>query len=52
MAWAWDYFDRDHAAIVEGSTAPQRIVWGDEVEDLPHIVVGDDASPTTPAQGT
>jgi NADH dehydrogenase len=37
MAWAWDYFDRDHAATVEASSAPQRIVWGGDDEDLPHI---------------
>jgi NADH dehydrogenase len=39
MAWAWDYFDRDHAATVEWSTTPKRIAWGDEAADVPHISV-------------
>jgi NADH dehydrogenase len=39
MSWAWDYFDRDHAATVEWSTAPQRIAWGDDSADVPHIIV-------------
>jgi NADH:ubiquinone reductase (H+-translocating) len=30
MSWAWDYFDRDHAAIVECHGDPKRIVWGDD----------------------
>jgi NADH dehydrogenase len=25
LSWAWDYYDRDHAAVVESSTTPQRI---------------------------
>ena len=37
LSWAWDYFDRDHAAIIEASSAPQRIAWGDDVHDEPHI---------------
>src|SRR6188472_26883 len=35
LTWAWDYFDRDHAATVEASTVPQRIAWGDDDQDLP-----------------
>jgi NADH:ubiquinone reductase (H+-translocating) len=32
MSWAWDYFDRDHAAIVECHGEPKRIAWGDEIK--------------------
>jgi NADH dehydrogenase len=39
LAWAWEYFDRDHAAVVESSTTPQRIAWGDDAADVPHISV-------------
>jgi NADH dehydrogenase len=39
LSWAWDYFDRDHAAVVESSTKPHRIAWGDDEADVPHIVV-------------
>lgn len=39
LSWAWDYFDRDHAAVVESSAAPRRIAWGDDEADLPHIFV-------------
>jgi NADH dehydrogenase len=40
LAWGWDYFDRDHAATVEATTAtPQRLAWADHGEDVPHIVV-------------
>ncbi|GAB7007039.1 NAD(P)/FAD-dependent oxidoreductase [Nocardioides sp. AN3] len=39
LSWAWDYFDRDHAAVVESSTAPRRIAWGDDEADVPHISV-------------
>ena len=39
LSWAWDYFDRDHAATVEWSAAPKRIAWGDETADVPHISV-------------
>ena len=42
LTWAWDYFDRDHAAILEASAAPQRIAWGDDDEDVPHIVARPD----------
>jgi NADH dehydrogenase len=37
LTWAWDYFDRDHAATVEASSAPQRLAWGEDDEDVPHI---------------
>ncbi|HET6985980.1 MAG TPA: FAD-dependent oxidoreductase, partial [Kribbella sp.] len=40
LNWAWDYFDRDHAATVEWSAEAQRIAWGDESADVPHIRVG------------
>jgi NADH:ubiquinone reductase (H+-translocating) len=50
MSWAWDYFDRDHAATVEWSTAPQRIAWGDDSADVPHIKV--DRGHSTPSAGT
>jgi NADH:ubiquinone reductase (H+-translocating) len=46
LSWAWDYFDRDHAAVVESSTTPQRIAWGDATADVPHISV--DREPSTP----
>jgi NADH dehydrogenase len=44
LSWAWDYFDRDHAAVVESHAAPQRIAWGDDTGDVPHIVLDDPAS--------
>ena len=50
MSWAWDYFDRDHAATVEWSATPQRIAWGDESGDIPHIIV-DRGDSTTSAGG-
>jgi NADH dehydrogenase len=50
ISWAWDYFDRDHAATVEWSAAPQRIAWGDESADIPHIIV-DRGDSTTSAGG-
>ncbi|HEY9410490.1 MAG TPA: FAD-dependent oxidoreductase [Jiangellaceae bacterium] len=37
LTWAWDYFDRDHAATIEASSAPRRIAWAGEDEDLPTI---------------
>jgi NADH:ubiquinone reductase (H+-translocating) len=45
MSWAWDYFDRDHAAIVEWSATPKRIAWEDEAADVPKILIdrGDSA---------
>jgi NADH dehydrogenase len=39
LSWAWDYFDRDHAALVESSTTPQRIAWGADAADVQHISV-------------
>ncbi|MGW5239185.1 NAD(P)/FAD-dependent oxidoreductase [Monashia sp. NPDC004114] len=47
LSWAWDYFDRDHAAIVEGSSTPRRIAWGDEDLDMPTISVDPGGSPTS-----
>ena len=48
LEWAWDYFDRDHAATVEASAAPRRLAWADHGEDVPHIVL-DRLQPPTPA---
>ncbi|WP_426560672.1 NAD(P)/FAD-dependent oxidoreductase [Angustibacter sp. McL0619] len=39
LSWAWDYFDRDHSATVEASSAPSRLAWGSEDEDRPHITL-------------
>ncbi len=39
LEWAWDYFERDHAATVEAFAAPRRLAWADHTEDLPHIVL-------------
>jgi NADH:ubiquinone reductase (H+-translocating) len=39
ISWAWDYFDRDHAATVEASSVPRRIAWGDDEDDVPHIAL-------------
>jgi NADH dehydrogenase len=39
LSWAWDYFDRDHAALVEASGTPTRIAWGDETADQARIVL-------------
>jgi NADH dehydrogenase len=39
LTWAWDYFDRDHAATVEETSAPSRIAWGEDDEDQPHISI-------------
>jgi len=46
LSWAWDYFDRDHAATVESSSAPKRIAWGDHEADRPHISLGDRSTTT------
>jgi NADH dehydrogenase len=46
LSWAWDYFDRDHAATVESSSAPRRIAWGDHEADRPHISLGDRSTST------
>ena len=32
LTWAWDYFDSDHAAIVECQGDPKRIAWADDVK--------------------
>ncbi|WP_326836194.1 NAD(P)/FAD-dependent oxidoreductase [Amycolatopsis rhabdoformis] len=40
LSWAWDYFERDHAATVEWSARPHRIVWSDDDADHPHISLG------------
>jgi len=37
LEWGWDYFDRDRAATLESQSEPRRILWGDDVEDGPHI---------------
>jgi NADH dehydrogenase len=37
MTWAWDYFDRDHAATVEAESVAHRIAWDDD--NAPHISV-------------
>ncbi len=39
MSWAWDYFDRDHPAMIEAAANPARIAWEDEVADRPNILV-------------
>jgi NADH dehydrogenase len=49
LSWAWDYFDRDHAATVEASSAPQRIAWGGDDEDVPHISLERPKTADTPA---
>ncbi len=52
LTWAWDYFDRDHAATVEASTTPQRIAWGDHEADVPHISLDDPAKTPHVHEGT
>ena len=47
LSWAWDYFDRDHAATVEAASAPKRIAWGDRETDVPHISLDDRRTTTT-----
>ncbi|WP_205629636.1 NAD(P)/FAD-dependent oxidoreductase [Jiangella muralis] len=39
VTWAWDYFDRDRTATIEATSTPQRIAWGDDQADRPHITV-------------
>ncbi|MFL6003700.1 MAG: NAD(P)/FAD-dependent oxidoreductase [Nocardioides sp.] len=39
LEWAWDYFDRDHAATLEAYGTPERLAWADHSEDVPHIVL-------------
>jgi NADH dehydrogenase len=52
LSWAWDYFDRDHAATIEASSTPHRIAWGEAEDDVPHISLDKagpaNISPTTP----
>jgi NADH dehydrogenase len=52
MSWAWDYFDRDHAALVEASTSPKRIAWGDDEADRPHIDVARGSTPPSSTPST
>jgi NADH dehydrogenase len=51
LTWGWDYFDRDHSATVEASTAPQRIAWGDHEADAPHIILDEPSSTTAETAG-
>ena len=46
LNWAWDYFDRDHPAVVDTFGAPQRIAWRDEDADLPTLAL--DPEPNDP----
>ncbi|MGH1562998.1 NAD(P)/FAD-dependent oxidoreductase [Mumia sp. DW29H23] len=53
LTWAWDYFDRDHAAVVEATTSPERLAWADHGDDIPHISLDrtaarDAGNPATP----
>jgi NADH dehydrogenase len=47
LEWAWDYFDRDHSAVVEASSAPTRLAWRDKNEDQPHILLDPPADAVT-----
>jgi NADH:ubiquinone reductase (H+-translocating) len=47
LEWAWDYFDRDHAATVEAYGTPERLAWADHGEDVPHIVLDRPAAKAT-----
>jgi len=47
LSWAWDYFDRDHAATVEASSSPHRIAWGEDEQDVPHISLDRPEEPAT-----
>ena len=49
LTWAWDYFDRDHAATLEALSEPQRIAWGGDGQDIPHISLDRLESADTPA---
>jgi NADH:ubiquinone reductase (H+-translocating) len=51
LSWAWDYFDRDHAATVEASSEPKRIAWDEDDEDVPHISL-DRPEPTGASSAT
>jgi NADH dehydrogenase len=48
LSWAWDYFDRDHAATVESHAEPRRIAWEDNSGDVPHIVLDKPTSGVAP----
>jgi NADH:ubiquinone reductase (H+-translocating) len=49
LSWAWDYFDRDHAAMLEShDDEPQRIAWGDDDADRPHIDLDNKHTAATP----
>ncbi|WP_036460607.1 NAD(P)/FAD-dependent oxidoreductase [Mycobacterium sp. 141] len=37
LTWAWDYFERDHSAMLEFYSAPRRIVWAHDESERPHI---------------
>jgi NADH dehydrogenase len=52
LTWAWDYFDRDHAATLEASTTPRRIAWGDREADVPHIALDDRPASTAIGAGS
>ena len=52
LTWAWDYFDRDHAATLEVSAAPARMAWADHGEDVPHIVLDRTAATGTTSTAT
>jgi NADH dehydrogenase len=53
LSWAWDYFDRDHAAIMEATAAtPERLAWADHGEDMPHIVLDRPQKTTSPSTET
>jgi NADH:ubiquinone reductase (H+-translocating) len=51
LSWAWDYFDRDHAATVEASSMPHRIAWSEDEHDVPHISL-DKTGPTSTSPAT
>ena len=50
LTWAWDYFDRDHAATIEAHAAPPAHRLGRPTSaDVPHIVARRAAPGTPPA---
>ena len=51
LTWAWDFFDRDHAATVEASSMPKRIAWGDDDQDIPHISLDRPEAADAPPRG-
>ena len=52
LEWAWDYFDRDHAATVEATATPERLAWANHGEDVPHIVLDRPDARTTSTEAT